>query len=146
VDWEKERAEFLGKPGDREKQRAENERQEKLDEQKAEDIFEKGPDYWPEETRRGAYWIRLLLSKRWQIVSTKPLDTKTDIASIRKAVRRDMKIPPAKVDEIGWLSSSVVMVSSRWYQGPLGAGGFIYVLQKGKDGWVILRRYLMWVA
>jgi hypothetical protein len=134
-----------------EKQRAEAEKQGKLDEQQAEDLFEKSPDYWPEHRAGGSPVIKdkvgdLLLSKRWQSASKKPLGTKADIASIRAAVIRHMKMPKTKVNEIGWLSSSLVMVSSSWYEGPLAAAGYTYVLQKGKDGWIVLAYYMDWVS
>jgi len=133
------------------KQHAEAERQRKLDEQEAEDLFEKSPDYWPEH-KAGAYpWVKdkvgdLVLSKRWQSASKKPLGTKADTTSIRAAVVRQMKMPRAEVHEIGWLSSSLVMVSSSWYEGSLAAAGCTYVLQKGKDGWIVLAYYMNWVS
>lgn len=136
---------------EQERQRAEAEKQRKMDEQKAEELFEKSPDFWPEH-KAGAYpWVkdevgRLLLSKRWHSASKKSLGTKADIASIREVVVRHMKMPKAEVHEIGWLSSSLVMVSASWYEGSLAAAGYTYVLRKEKDGWIVLAYYMMYIS
>jgi hypothetical protein len=83
---------------------------------------------------------------RWESVSKTPLGTKADIASIRASVLKEMNMPKAKVGRIGWLSPTVVMVSFGWYEGPLGAAGYTYVVQKRKDGWFVLTYYMDWVS
>ena len=130
---------------------SENDEQRRMDEQKAEQLFEKLPNFWPEHMEDPYPWPKdyvgqLLLSKRWQSASRNSLGTKEDIDSIRAVVVRHMTHPKAEVHELRWLSPSLVMVSSSWYTGPLASAGYTYVLQKGKDGWIVLAYYMDYVS
>ena len=59
---------------------------------------------------------------------------------------RNLTLPKSEVGEIRWVSQSVVMVHASWYEAPLAAGAYTYVLQKRKDGWTVLTRYLIAIA
>jgi hypothetical protein len=127
--------------------RVENEKKQRASEQNAEELFQKSPDFWPKHKAGPLPWVendvgRLLISKRWKAASKDLLGTNGDIDSIRAVVLKHMANPDAQVSEIRWLSASVVMVSSGWYSGPTAAAGYTYVLEKSKDGWIVLAYYM----
>jgi hypothetical protein len=135
----------------RERARIEGEEKRKQDEQQAEELFRGSPEFWPvskgepypaPEDRVG--W--LLIYKRWQAASQRSLGTKNDVDSIRAVVVKHMATPNARMYEIRWMSASVVMVSSGWYSGPLASAGYTYVLQKSKDEWTVVARYMNFVS
>jgi hypothetical protein len=126
---------------------AKTEAQRKSDEQAAETLFRDSPGFWPEHTA-GPYPCpkndvgRLLVQKRWQRASKTSLGLKEDLDTIGAAVVRHMNHPGGKVDEIRWLTPTLVMISCSWYTAPLAAASYTYVLQKDDSGWAVLAYYM----
>jgi hypothetical protein len=135
----------------KQRERTEREEQQARDEQRAEELFRASPDFWP-AAKAEPYPVvedevgRLLVFKRWQAASNRPLGTTEDVDSIRAVVLKHMANPKSEVQEIRWISGSIVMVSSSWYTGPVAGAGYTYVLQKRKDGWTIVAHYMNYVS
>jgi len=123
----------------------------KLDEQEAMELFRTSPEFWPEQADEPYSFPKgdvgqLLLWKRWENASKYSLGSKDDVESIRAIVIRRMKHPRAGVNQIRWVSTSVVMVSSSWYSSTIAAAGYTYVLRKSPTGWTVLRSYMSWIS
>lgn len=124
---------------------------EKSNEDAAEKLFRDSPDFWPER-KADPYPSpkdevgEILLRKRWERASESALGSQEDIESIRAAVIRHMKVPESKVNEMRWISPTVVMVNSSWYEGPLAAAGYTYVLRKSEKGWSVVAYYMNYVS
>jgi hypothetical protein len=123
----------------------------KQDEAQAEVLFHQSPDFWPDHKEEPYPYVSddvggLLIGKRWNAGSVVPLGTTTDIKLIRGAVLARITEAHPRINEIRWLSSTSVMASASWYVGPLGAGGYTYVLRKGSRGWVVLTYYMEWIS
>lgn len=119
----------------------------KSEDQAAETLLRDSPSFWPEHEdepypRPKNEVERLLVQKRWQRASKTPLGLKQDVDSIRAVVIRHMNRPSGKVEEIRWLSPTLVMVSCSWYTSPLAAASYTYVLQKDESGWAVLAYYM----
>lgn len=143
--------EDISSKADVERAEVDREQARRTDEQKAEELFQKSPNFWPEHQESPYEWVkddvgRLLLFKRWKTISKVSLGTKEDVDSISKVVLQHMRNPKAKIGGIGWLSPTIVMVSSSWYEGPLASAGYTYVVQKSKNGWTVLAYYLEFVS
>ena len=130
------------------RRRAKREEKRRLEEQKAQDLFENSPNFWPKIEK--GLWLnevdRILVRKRWQSVTESPLGTEEDIDAIRTTVIQNMMHPKVQVHQIGWLSPSLVMVSSSWYSTPTASALYTYVLQKNEDEWTVLARYLEFIS
>jgi hypothetical protein len=131
--------------------RAEAEAKRKADERRVDALIQRSPDFWPPHKDDSDPWIKddigqLLLDKRWTSASKKPLGTKAEIDAISAAVIQHMGNPKARVEEVRWLSPSLVMVSSGWYASPQAAAGYLYILRKDNNRWTVLAYYLLSVA
>jgi hypothetical protein len=120
---------------------------EKEEDQIAEKLFRESPDFWPEHGSDPYPWVtnqvgQRLLKKRWERASTKELGSKDDSNAIRTAVIKHMQNSKAQVREIRWLSPTVVMVRSSWYEGPLAAAWYTYALRKTEAGWIVVTYYM----
>ena len=136
---------------DEKRAEAELDRRRKSDEEAAEKLFRESPDFWPEH-RDEPYAFpanevgQALLWKRWKRASKIVLGTQQDSDSIRSAIVRHMEHPQAKVGELRWISSTVVMARAGWYTSPIASAGYTYVLRKAEQGWTVVARYMYYVS
>jgi hypothetical protein len=97
---------------------------------------------WPEAEDIG--WPKprsaaQVIQDRFAKASTNAMGTALDIAAVKSAIL--VAKPAGRVEGIRWLSSSLVMAKVRspevsWY----------YVVEKKKDKWMVLTRYLHWIS
>jgi hypothetical protein len=87
-----------------------------------------------------------IIEDRFAKASKKALGGDADIAAIKKLVLSRITQSQPSVNEIRWLSSTLVMVDASWYEGPLGAAGYYYVVEKKKDKWEIVTYYMLWIS
>jgi hypothetical protein len=79
--------------------------------------------------------------------SKKSLGTEADTTAIRKVILDTMTAyNNPQVDEIHWLSPTLIIAAAHWYTGPEGAGAFYYVLEKNGSDWKIINHYLIGVS
>src|ERR1039457_234314 len=101
-------------------------------------------DYqWPEREHE---WPKgkdahKILEERFAKASKKALGSDTDIAAIKKLVLGHITQPKPSVNEIRWLSPTLVMVDASWYEGPLASAEYYYVVEKKKDKWDVVTYY-----
>lgn len=93
---------------------------------------------WPEGTNSYK-----MLRHWFNRASKKPLGTEEDARAITSAILGDMKsYENPSVEEIRWLSPTLIIAHASWYSGPEGAGWYDYVLEKKNSNWKIIERYL----
>ena len=78
------------------------------------------------------------IKDRFAHASRDPLGSPEDIAAIKQTILAAMNHPDSEIQEIRWLSPELAMVSTLRYE----AGGWIFVIEKRQDKWIILVRYL----
>jgi hypothetical protein len=106
-------------------------------------------DYqWPErddESPKGkdAYKI---LEDRFAKASKKALGSDIDIAAIKKLVLGHITQSKPRVNEIRWLSPTLVMVDASWYEGPTASAGYYYVVEKKNGKWDVVTYYMLWAS
>lgn len=118
------------------------------DEQQAEEWLAKGLEYWPEQGEgmwpSSAEW--LFVSKRWDRPASDSLGTTADLQSIRKVTIAALPGSSPSIQEIRWLTENSAMVGCGWYEGPLAAGSYIFVVAKIEGRWVVYRKYLVSIS
>jgi hypothetical protein len=108
------------------------------------------PTAWPSTDPSG--WAKgtnsyQLLRHWFNRASKKRLGTEEDIAAIKKMILDDMKSyeNPA-VEEIRWLSPTLIIAVANWYSSPMGAGAYYYILEKKGSAWKETAHYLIAIA
>ena len=110
---------------------------------------EKLPTTWPATDEGG--WSQGTNSDmplHWfKRASQKCLGTQEDITEIKTMILGNLKgYDNPSVGEIRWLSPTLIIADAGWYTGPLGAGSFLYILEKKGTDWKIIQHYLMGIS
>ncbi|MBI3879820.1 MAG: hypothetical protein HY301_07110 [Verrucomicrobia bacterium] len=100
---------------------------------------------WPHGLENGPMWLKpeewKLLNDRFSNASSTALGSTEDILKIRQAVTEQNPREKQRVEELRWLSASLVMARVRAPE-----ASYCFVLEKKKRAWGILARYLRWIA
>jgi hypothetical protein len=97
---------------------------------------------WPDRDKLDAKGVEILFA-RYAQASKKPLGTDQDVESIKKVVVVHMKRASARVNEIRWLSPTLIMAETSWHEAPKAGGTYFYIVEKNKDTWVVKTYYLI---
>jgi hypothetical protein len=136
---------------EKERDRLDMELKRKDDEEKAATLFSHSPDYWPEHKDDPYPYVsdqvgELLLEKRWNAASKKALSSQDESDQIRAVVVGSMKQANPTVEEMRWVSPTLVMVTASWYAGPLASAGYTYIVRKDEGRWHVLVYYMEYVS
>ena len=106
---------------------------------KGSDAGRDGGSLWPLE--EGSK----LLNERWKHGAKANLST-NNTAAIRKVVLDKFGKSKPEVGEIRKITEREYMVQGSYYFGPLGSGGFYFVLVRSESKWILIGQYYIWIS